>query len=123
MKRTLFWSPRILGILFALFTSIFALDVFGEHSGIWNILVALIMHLIPTFIIVIVLIISWRWEWIGAIIFTILSLFYIVWTWGQFPLVTYVLIAGPLLLIGVLFLMNWFYTLATNNFMERREKY
>jgi hypothetical protein len=108
-KQTLFWFPRVLCILFALFTSIFALDVFSEHSGIWNILVALVMHLIPTFIIVIVLIISWRWEWIGAIIFIILSLFYVVWTWGRFPLVTYLTIAGPLFLIGVLFLLNWVY--------------
>ena len=97
--------------LFALFTSIFALDVFSEHSGIWNILVALIMHLIPTFIIVIILIISWRWEWIGAFIFIALSLFYLVWTWGRFPFVNYVLIAGPLFLIGVLFLMNWYFNL------------
>jgi hypothetical protein len=108
-KKTLFWSPRVLGMLFALFISIFALDVFSEHSGIWNILFALMMHLIPTFIIVIVLIISWRWEWIGALIFIILSLFYVVWAWGRFHLVAYVTISGPLFLIGILFLMNWFY--------------
>ena len=29
-KRVLYWTPRVLGILFALFISIFALDVFGE---------------------------------------------------------------------------------------------
>jgi len=108
-KKILFWSPRILCILFALFTSIFAFDVFIEHSGIGNILLALLMHLIPTFLIVFVLILSWRREWIGALIFTLLAIFYIVMVWGRFPLVTYVSISGPLFLIGGLFLINWKY--------------
>ena len=29
-KRVLYWIPRALTILFALFISVFALDVFGE---------------------------------------------------------------------------------------------
>ena len=32
MKRFLFWLPRILTIIFILFISIFALDVFSEYS-------------------------------------------------------------------------------------------
>ncbi len=35
MKQFLFWSPRVLTILFALFLSLFALDVFGEGYGFW----------------------------------------------------------------------------------------
>ena len=35
-KQLLFWTPRILGILFALFLSMFALDVFGEGYGFWG---------------------------------------------------------------------------------------
>lgn len=33
IKQTLYWTPRILGILFVLFISIFAADVFEEHLG------------------------------------------------------------------------------------------
>ena len=29
-KRWLFWAPRVLGVLFALFVGMFALDVFSE---------------------------------------------------------------------------------------------
>jgi hypothetical protein len=56
-----------------------------------------------------VLIISWRREWIGGIVFILLALLYIISIWGRFPLITYIGISGPLGLIGVLFLLNWRY--------------
>jgi hypothetical protein len=109
MKRVLFWTPRVLGILFAIFLSGFALDVFSEGYGFWQTIGALLLHLVPVYIVVIVLVIAWRWEWVGAILFTALAVFYVIWMWGRFPLVTYLSISGPLVLIGVLFLSNWIY--------------
>ena len=55
VKKILFWTPRILGILVAIFISLFALDVFGEGYGFWETLAALAMHLIPTSIVLIIL--------------------------------------------------------------------
>ena len=55
VNKLLFWSPRVLGILIAIFVSLFALDVFAEGSSSWEIVVALAMHLIPTFVILIAL--------------------------------------------------------------------
>ena len=50
IARTLvFWTPRFFGVLFALFISMFALDVFGEGRGFWETTLALLMHLIPAF--------------------------------------------------------------------------
>lgn len=109
VKRVVFWTPRILGILFAMFISIFALDVFGEGYNFWETIVALLMHLVPTGIIVIALAIAWRWEWVGAILFAGLGAGYVIMAWGRFEWGTYLLIAGPLFLIGVLFLVNWFF--------------
>ena len=108
-KRVLFWTPRILCILFAVFSSVFALDVFGEGYSFWETILALLIHLVPTYIVVIALVIAWRWEWVGAILFLALGVFYIVWTWGRFPLVTYVSMSGPLFLVSALFLLNWVY--------------
>lgn len=107
-KRTLFWAPRILGILFAVFVSLFALDVFGEGYGFWETILALLIHLIPTALILIVLAISWRWEWVGGILFIGLGAFYIVDNPGFHPS-AYLVISGPLFLVGVLFLVNWLY--------------
>ena len=109
VKRVVFWLPRILCILFAVFVSIFALDVFGEGYGFWETIVALIMHLVPTAIILIALAIAWRWEWIGAILFAALGAWYVIMAWGKFDWITYLLIAGPLFLIGALFLVNWLF--------------
>ena len=109
VKRLLFWAPRILCILFAVFVSLLALDVFSEGYNFWQTIVALLMHLIPTAIILIVLAISWRWEWAGGILFIALGVLYLVMFWGRFDSSVYLVIPGPLFLVGVLFLMNWLY--------------
>lgn len=107
LKRLLFWAPRILCILFAGFISIFAADVFGEGYGFWKTIVALLVHLIPTWIILIVLAISWRREWVGGIVFNVLGVLYLIAFWGRFHWSAYIMISGPLFLIGVLFSLNW----------------
>ncbi|HUW13609.1 MAG TPA: hypothetical protein VM537_28055 [Anaerolineae bacterium] len=106
-RRFLYWTPRILTILFALFISVFALDVFGEGYGVWGTIVALVMHLIPTFLILIALAVSWRWEWVGAALFFALAIFYLVIFRGEVDWITFLLIPGPLFLVGVLFGVNW----------------
>jgi hypothetical protein len=109
LKQILFWTPRILGILFALFVSIFALDVFGVGYSFWETIVALFMHLIPVFLLLIGLAIAWRWEWVGAVVFLGFSVWYLITFGGQFPWSVYLLMVGPPLLIGMLFLFNWLY--------------
>jgi hypothetical protein len=109
MKRLLFWSPRVLTILIALFVSLFALDVFGEGYGFWGTVVALFMHLIPTWIVLIVLAVSWRWEWVGAVLFAALGLLYAYFAFGRGHPEWTLVISGPLFLVGGLFLLNWLY--------------
>jgi hypothetical protein len=58
--RLLLWSPRVLGIGFGVFVSLFALDVFSEGLGVWQTALALLIHLIPTAILVAVLLIAWH---------------------------------------------------------------
>ena len=109
VKRTLYWAPRIICILFAAFLSLFALDVFEDGQGALKTILALLMHLVPVYVVVIVLLVSWRWEWVGAILFVGLGIFYIAWAWGRFALVAYFGISGPLFLVGILFLLNWIF--------------
>ena len=109
MKRILFWTPRILCILFAVFVSLFALDVFGEGYGFWEAILGFLIHLIPTGIILVALAISWRWEWLGGVLFIALGTAYLATTWNKFRWSAYLAISGPLFLIGVLFLINWWY--------------
>jgi hypothetical protein len=107
--RILFWTPRVLSILFAMLLSLFAFDVFSEGHGFWQTVLGLLVHLVPVYLVVIVLVIAWRWEWVGAMLFIALALFYLVWTWGRFHWSAYLGISGPLVVLGVLFLLNWIY--------------
>ncbi len=108
-KRALYWTPRVLCILFALFLSIFALDVFGEGNNVVDTIVALLIHLIPVYMVIAALVVAWRWEWVGAVLFTALGVLYIAMAWGRFPLSVYVAIAGPAFVLAGLFLANWVY--------------
>lgn len=111
VERGLYWTPRVLGILFAAFVSIFALDVFGEGYGFWGTILALVMHLIPTLLVLTVLVIAWRWERVGGILLIALGVFYVIesWTRTHIHWSSYLVISGPLFLIGGLFLTDWAY--------------
>lgn len=106
-KQFLYWTPRVLCILFVLFLSLFSLDVFEEGFGFWGTCLALVVHLIPVYIVIITLVIAWRWEWIGAMLFIALAIFYLAWSWGRFHWTAYLSISGPLTLVGILFMVNW----------------
>lgn len=101
-KKFLFWSPRILGILFALFLSLFALDVFSEGLSIADAILAFLIHLLPTYIVIIVVFISWNRDDIGAILFFALALFYIV-SGGE----KHWSLLAPMLFISLLFLIGY----------------
>lgn len=103
--RLLYWMPRVLCILYAAFLSVFALDVF-DGSGFWPTLIALSIHLIPTAAILVILLLAWRWEWIGAGAYFALALLYVRMAGSHHP-DWIAVVAGPLLLVAVLFLLNW----------------
>jgi hypothetical protein len=113
-KRALFWTPRALSIAFIAFLSLFALDVFDEHLGLWQVVLALIMHLIPVFVLIAALVLAWRWEWIGAALYAAAGLLYVAWVVSMsrpvppaIRLVWILTIAGPAFVIAALFLANW----------------
>jgi len=112
-ERALFWAPRALSILFIAFLSLFALDVFGEGHGFWKTLLALAIHLIPSFVLIGVLALAWRWEWIGAALYAAAGMLYVgtVLRNPRLPpgmkLNWALTIAGPAFLIAALFLANW----------------
>lgn len=106
-RRLVIWSPRVLVMVFAAFVSLFALDVFAEGYGFWETLVALVMHMVPTVIVLVPLIFAWRWPWIGGVLYLGLAAYYVVMTHGRFEWVTYAIMVAPLLLISILFWIQW----------------
>lgn len=108
-KIILYWTPRVFTLFFALFISIFALDVFSSGYPIWKIPIALFMHLIPSIIILIILAVSWKWEWVGGIVYMGLAVYSILGMWRGKGASFLFLISAPLFILGILFLLGWFY--------------
>ncbi len=116
-KDWIFWTPRILSIIFLCFLAMFSLDIFGNNYTFWETVVGLLMHNIPVFILAAILWISWKHELVGGIAFILGGLFYIATTalsvsTGNLPwyiAISWSLtIAGPAFLVGILFLIGWY---------------
>ena len=116
MGKILYWTPRVLSILFTCFLALFSLDVFEPGMSAGKIMLGLLMHNIPSIIMAVLLVIAWKKEIVGAVgyfgagllyngivIFNIVNSglqWYLAISWS-------LIIAGPLFIIGILFLINW----------------
>jgi hypothetical protein len=105
--RVLFWAPRLLGIAFAAFLTVFALDVFEEGLGAREMTAALGAHLIPTVLILAMTALAWKWERMGALLFLGLGIAYLAAFPARLHWSAYLAISGPLFLTGALFLASW----------------
>jgi len=103
-KTLLLWAPRIAGLIVAGFLALFALDAFNERSFVAA-LPAFAIHLIPSLLVLTVVAVAWKFEWIGAIAFIGLAVLYAVSVNGRLDWI--IVISGPLALVGVLFLVSY----------------
>jgi hypothetical protein len=81
----LVWTPRIISIFF---------------TG----LVLLLGDILPALIVLVVLVLSWKWSWIGGIIFLTALVAYLAGK-DHWEAIIFV----PLYIISVLFLLGWVY--------------
>lgn len=105
INRWIYWSPRVLTILFILFISIFALDVFGNGYSFLQTIIALFIHLLPSIVLLIFLIFAWKFEWIGAMGFFIFSIWFSLVMKGE--VIAYFIIGIPAIAIGILWWLSW----------------
>lgn len=111
-KQTLFWAPRALSIAYSVFLAFFALDLFPEKRALWPTLLALVIHLVPALIVACILLLAWRREWLGALLYGAAGLWYsaTVLRLQRSPstkLSWILTIAGPAFVLALLFLINW----------------
>jgi hypothetical protein len=103
--RVLFWIPRGLAILVALFLAVFALDVWGMQGTFWLKLGGFLIHLMPVFLILIALAIAWRWEAFGGLLFLALAVFFLLW-FHQWIIAALPAMVGMFFLVERYFKMN-----------------
>ena len=104
-NKLLYWTPRILAILAILFMMMFSLDCFD--MGGKDTLICLVMHNIPAFIVIAVLIVAWKWELIGGILFVLAFIAAGIFfrSFGGNP--ASLIVIAPFLLTGILFIINY----------------
>ncbi len=111
INRWIYWIPRILSIIFILFLVLMSLDIFDLGLGFWGTILGLVMHNIPTLILLIILFISWKHELVGGITYILIGLIYLIMmftnqSWNAL-LSSSLIIYGPAFIIGILFIINW----------------
>lgn len=107
-KKILYWSPRIIGILAILFMALFSADCFEGNGEITEKFICLTMHNIPTLGFLIVLIIAWKWELIGGILFALISLAAAIMFKSFTGNPASLLIISPFVISSVLFIYHYY---------------
>jgi hypothetical protein len=117
-KRSVFyWAPRMLGLAAIAFISMFALDSFEAGRPLTTQLLLFAQHLIPSFILLALLALAWKWEKVGGIAFIAIGLIFspLVYmlnhgrnhfTVAQSLLVV-LIITVPFIIMGALFLISY----------------
>jgi len=100
----LIWIPRVLAMIFIVFLSLFALDAFSGDALFIKKLAGFFVQLIPSFILALTLLISWKKPLIGGSIFILLSIAFAFFFRTHRTVPTFLLITFPVALVGILFI-------------------
>lgn len=92
-------------MLVTLFLAMFALEAFSHERGVWASVPEFFVHLLPPLALVGVVLLAWRRPWLGAVVFLVLAAIYALVTLDHPRWIA--AIAGPLGLVGLLYLLSW----------------
>ena len=116
-QKILRWTPRVLCIVAILFISMFAFDSFSHERTFFQNLGSLLMHLLPTFILIAFLVVAWIWELTGGILIALTGLAATPFIYNlnfqrtqsaSTSLGVILMITLPLIIIGALFIISYF---------------
>ena len=105
--KILFFVPRILMIVYIIFISMFAFDVFNENQMFLESLIELCIQLIPSIMLSIILWYAWNNQKNGGFLLigvgVIFTLFFELYT----NFTTFLMLGVPIFISGILFLLNY----------------
>ena len=99
MDKTVKWLPRILGLLFAAFLAMFALDS--------ECVVGFLMHLIPSAVVLLCVAAGWCCPALGGVAMLLLGGAMTLFFHTYEDIVVFLIVSGPPFIIGLLFLAHW----------------
>jgi len=116
-EKIILWLPRLLCIGAILFVSMFALDAFEPGIPFGKQLLDFLMHLIPTYVLLLLLWIAWKKPFVGGIIFAIIGVITSPLVYNlnynrnhsmMLSLSIILMITIPFIAIGILFILSHF---------------
>lgn len=106
-EKSLYWIPRILTIVAILFMLMFSLDVFSENQPLGKKLLGFLMHNIPVIVLTAILIIAWKRELIGGVLFILafLAAGILFRSFSGNP--ASLIVISPFIITGVMFILHY----------------
>jgi prepilin signal peptidase PulO-like enzyme (type II secretory pathway) len=86
--------------------TIFSFDVFGGDDSFGLKMLGFLVHNIPVLILIVILIISWKWEMAGGVLFILASISGTVFFHSFSGNPGSLIVIAPFLLIGILFILH-----------------
>ena len=104
------WTLRILLMVMIVFFALFSMDVFEGEQGFWDTTVAFLIHNIPSFVMIIILIIAWKREDIGGVLLMLSVIGFAIFLFTRMSNFMYgtLIMLGIPFLIGALFVVNYY---------------
>jgi len=100
------WIPRSIMVITAVFMMLFSLDIFEEKAGILKTILGLFMHNIPSLIMLLALIFTWKRPFWGGMFFVVLAVAFSIWIsicFTKFLVTDLLAFALPMLISGAFF--------------------
>lgn len=108
LAKIIYWAPRLAAIAIILFISLFSLDVFETPGSALELLGGLLIHNLPSLVMLAVLIVAWKWPAVGFVAFLALGVLFILFFVRSIDALPNLLIfVLPILLIAGLFYADW----------------
>lgn len=113
--RFVYWTPRIASLLLVVMFVLLSFDVFTPDATAGEMAVGFVMHNIPTLVLIAFVWLAWRFELVGAIVFGLLSLFFIrqfvmssgEGAWPINEMLAAIAFTGLMVLASVLYFLDW----------------
>lgn len=96
-----------IGVLYALALLVFAVDVFNKEQSISQTFSDVLLHLVPTMVVLFFVFVGYKKPLIGTVICLVSAMIYIITGWSNMHWTAHVLIAGPLLVLSLLYIMAY----------------
>lgn len=109
------WIARIIGILSVLFFALFSLDSFEEGLSLTEQLLGFAIHLIPAFLLAMILLVAWRKAIWGGILYLLAAAVMLIWLIPMYiysemgfwtSLSNLLLLVSPIIVAGWLFIRS-----------------